>query len=526
MEEGTDAVATTASVGPAPTPALASTPAPVPVPVPTSTPGRPDAGRWAGADDRRRWLVLGVVAVGSVMSTLDTFIVNVAVPSLRRGLHASPGEAELVVTTYSLVYAVLLITGGRLGDLYGRSRVFVVGMVGFTAASAACGVAPSPTFLVVARAVQAAGAAVMVPQAYAVVQQVFRPTERVRAISYLTTAASLAVVLAQLVGGGLIQLDLFGLGWRTVFFVNVPFGVAGVAGALLLLPRTGPERRATVDVGGVALATAALLMVVVPLTEGRDLGWPPWLLGILATSPVVFATFVRSQRSRAARGLMPLVDLALFKVRSFSAGVTLAGFGQMSNAGLFFVLAVYLQSGRGLSPGAAGLAFAPLGVGYMCVALFSPRLSGRFGRAVITTGYVVVGVALGSMVVVLHLAAGGSPYWLVPSVALVGAGQGLVNSPLFATVLSRVRHGHEGAASGVMTTAQQTGSAVGVALEGLVFYSALGVAGAVGSRVAPAVASDAFAGALWLNLAFVLVAVVLVRLLPARPTAGGPARAS
>lgn len=462
----------------------------------------------------RRGLVLAVVGLGPVMSALDTFIVNVGLPSIRRELHAGAGQVELVVTAYTLIYAVLLITGGRLGDLFGRTRVYVAGMALFTTSSALCGLAPSADVLIGGRIVQAVGAAMMVPQAYAVVQRIFEPRERVRAISLLSSASSVAVVLAQVAGGGLISLDPLGLGWRVVFAVNVPIGVIGVVVGLTVLPRVRPERTTTVDVRGVLLVSSALLLLVVPLVEGQDLHWPIWLFGLIALSPAVLAVFVRSQRPRPGSTRSPLVDLSLFRERAFSVGVPLVTLAQVSNGGLFFVLAIYLQAGRGLSPGMAGLVFAPLSAGYLSVALASPPLARRFGRRVIAAGYLVIAAGVGSALAVLHLVGpGASPFDLVPSLVVAGMGQGLVNPPLFATVLSRVRAGQEGSASGVMTTMQQTGAALGVALEGLVFFSALGVA-AGAARIGSAPASSALGRALWLNLAVDLVATGMVRWLP------------
>lgn len=474
---------------------------------------------------RRRWLVLAVVGLGPVMSALDTFIVNVGLPSIRRELHAGPGPVELVVTAYTLTYAVLLITGGRLGDLFGRTRVYVAGMALFTAASALCGAAPSAGVLVGARIVQAAGAAVMVPQAYAVVQRIFGPDERVRAISLLTSASSVAVILAQVAGGALITLNLAGLGWRVVFLVNVPVGVAGVVAGLAVLPRARPERTASLDLVGVVLVSSSLLLLVVPMVEGPDLHWPVWLFGVLALSPVALGLFVKSQRPGPGSARDPLVELSLFRERAFSVGVPLVMLAQISNGGLFFVLALYLQAGRGLSPGMAGLAFAPLSAGYLSVALLSPQAVRRFGRRVISAGFVIVGAGVGSAIVVLHVVGPlGSPFDLVPSVVVAGMGQGLINSPLFATVLSRVRAGQEGSASGVMTTMQQTGAALGVAVEGLVFFSALGAAGLVGA-IGSVPASAALERALWLNLSIDMVATVLVRWLPDSRRTADPAGA-
>jgi MFS family permease len=256
-------------------------------------------------------------------------------------------------------------------------------------------------------------------------------------------------------------------------------------------------------------------MVVVPLTEGRDLGWPAWLLALLALSPVMAVVSIRYQRWRAANRGMPLMDLTLFRERSFTGGVFLAGLSQVTNAGLFFIIAVYLQTGRDLSPGLAGLVFAPLGAGYMSIAFFAPRMLHRLGRKTIAIGYFIVAMAIGSVIAVLSI--GGphaSPFTLVPSIYLIGAGQGFVNSPLFAVALSRVRPGQEGSASGLITTLQQTGASIGVAIEGLVFFSALGAAaGAI--HVSPTLGAHAFERALWVNLSIDLLAVVCVRLLPA-----------
>jgi EmrB/QacA subfamily drug resistance transporter len=466
--------------------------------------------RFIGSE-RNRWLILTFVGIGTFMGALDTFVVNVAIPSLRTDLGASPSEAELVVTSYALTYAVLLITGGRLGDLFGRVRVYLIGMVVFTAASALCAVAPNPAFLIGARVVQAAGAAVMVPQAYAVVQRIFNPLERVRAISYLSVSSSGAVIFGQVIGGLLIQANVAGLEWRSVFAINIPIGVIGVIGGLIVLPRVRPERTAGLDLPGVALLTLALLLLIVPLVEGSELGWPLWVIVLLALSPVAFLGFAKHQMLRAAQGRFPLIDPSLFRQRSFSVGLPIVLFTQIGLNGMFFVFAIYLQSGRHLSPGSAGLAFASIGIGYSSTALFSPRLAVRFGRGIIAVGFLVVGAGgLAAILTLQAIGSTGSPFYLMPAVALMGAGQGFINSPLFATVLSQVRRGHEGSASGTLTTAVQVGSAVGVAITGLIFFSVLGDA-------ASAVAyTQAFAASLIVVVVVNFLFTGFVRLLPPR----------
>jgi EmrB/QacA subfamily drug resistance transporter len=450
------------------------------------------------------------------MSALDVFIVNVAIPSIRRDLHAAPGQVELTVTAYSMTYAVLLITGGRLGDLFGRTRIYLIGLAVFTLSSAGCGAVGSPILLIVFRVLQAAGAATMIPQAYSVIQRVFSPAERLRAISLLSTAGSMGVVFAQIMGGALIQVNPFGLGWRVVFFVNVPIGVATFVAGCIILPTQRPERTSALDVPGALLASAALLLFVVPIVEGRDLGWPPWLLAALAASPFMTAVFFAQQRRRAAQHRFPLLELSLFKVRSFSAGIPLVATNNFSNAGMYLILTLYLQSGRGLSPGYAGLVFSPNAIAYMVLAPLSPRVARRFGRRTITGGYVCMASAAIVAALVLHFAGvTGSPYLLMVPMGLLGAGQSFINAPLFTAVLSGTPRGHEGSASGFLTMTQQTGNALGAAIAGLIFFSALGSHAASTSRIPPAAASAAYGRVLELNIVLLVTMLVMVRRLPA-----------
>jgi EmrB/QacA subfamily drug resistance transporter len=466
--------------------------------------------------DRRRWLVLGVLGFGNFMAALDLFIVNVAIPSTHRQLHASDAQTEFVVTAYSLTYALLLITGGRLGDLVGGKRMFMGGMALFTVSSLLCGLAPSPSVLIGARVLQACGAAAMLPQVFSTMQRVFSPRERVVCIALLTSASSLAVISGQLVGGALIQADLFGLGWRVVFLVNLPIGAFALLVAALVLHDVPSEGRGRLDLGGVALVTVALLLLTVPLVEGREAGWPWWMGLLLVLSPLAFALFVAHENRVAQAGRAPLLHLALFRERSFSAGIGIVVLNHIGNAGLFFVLAVFLQSGRGFAPESAGLVFAPIGAGYVLGATLAPRLLRRIGQSVITAGYLTV--ACGAAITLVRIRTAGvslDVVQLIPCVAVIGFGQGLVNSPLFATLLSRVRPGQEGSAAGVMTTAQQVGSALGVAVLGLVYFSALDAA----HGVAWGRADEAITFALLVNVAIGVIGATAVRALPRDATA-------
>ncbi len=466
--------------------------------------------------DRRRWLVLAVLGFGNFMAALDLFVVNVAIPSIHRQLHASDAQTEFVVTAYSLTYALLLISGGRLGDLVGAKRMFMAGMGVFTLSSLLCGLAPSPSVLIAARVLQASGAAAMLPQVFATMQRVFSPRERVRCIALLTSASSVAVISGQLVGGALIHANPLGLGWRVVFLINLPVGAIALLVAALVLDDVRGEGRGRLDLGGVALVMVALLLLIVPLVEGREAGWPWWMWVLLLLSPPAFALFVAYENRVDARGRAPLLHLALFRERSFAGGIPIVVLNQFGNAGMFFVLAVFLQAGRGFAPETAGLVFAPIGVGYVLGATLAGRLLRRIGQSTISIGYLTV--AGGALVTLLRVRSAGpslTVVQLLPCVALIGFGQGLVNSPLFATLLSRVRPGQEGSASGLMTTAQQVGSALGVAVVGLVYFSAFDTAsGLTWSR-----ADDAITASLLANVVIGVLAATAVRGLPRDATA-------
>lgn len=468
-----------------------------------SRPSRPDL---------RRWVALPIILSGTFMVTLDFFIVNVALPSLQEQLHAGTAAIQFIVAGYGLALAAGLITAGRLGDLYGRRRLFAIGLALFILSSLACGFAPTPAVLVLARLAQGIAAALLSPQVLAIVGIVYTGEDRARAFTVYGLALGVAAVGGQLIGGLLIQANIAGLGWRTCFLINVPVGVA----ALLLTPRYIPasrlenrERRGQLDLLGAALVTLGLLAIVLPLIEGRVLGWPLWIWLCLASSAPLLLAFVAYQRWRSARGRAPLLDLTLFAERAFSTGLvtTLAFFGGM--ASFFLVLALYLQLGRGLSALASGATFSVLGLGYLLSSLYAPRLVRRFGRRSLTIGALIMALGLAVLyVTVTDIGVSGPLALLAPGLLLDGLGMGLVLAPLSSVVLAGLAPQHAGAAAGVLATMQQVANALGVAIIGIIFYGTL----AHTSRLTAY--SHAFGASLIYLIALTLAVVALLQLLP------------
>jgi EmrB/QacA subfamily drug resistance transporter len=461
-----------------------------------------------------RWAALPVLLAGTFMVVLDFFIVNVALPSIATELGAGESSLEWVVAGYGLSFAAFLITAGRLGDDLGRRRVYAIGLALFTAASAACGLAPSPTTLVLARVVQGVAGAIVMPQVLAIIGVTYRGPDYVRAISVYGIALGLAAVGGQLIGGALVETDVAGLGWRSCFLINVPLGLVALLLTGRLVPESRAEQRTRLDVAGAALAAIGLAAVLLPLIEGRQLGWPVWTLVSLALAPAILGAFLLRQRRLGQEGRAPLLDLALFRERAFSAGLATQFFLACAQASFFVYLALYLQLGRGLGPLQAGLVFTIIAVAYVAVSGPAPRLTERFGRAVVGFGGLSLTLGLGLLAVaVSELGTGGSLLGLVPGLALAGAGIGLCLTPLTSTVLANVDAGRAGSASGALSTMQQIGFALGVAVTGVIYFGA---------------ADDGIGHAFELSLiqlAAVSAGIVLAsRLLPGRPQ-GEPADA-
>ena len=453
-----------------------------------------------------RWAALPVLMAGTFMIVLDFFIVNVALPSMQTDLHAGTSAIEWVVSGYGVTLAAGLITAGRIGDRVGRRRTFMLGLAVFTLASAACGLAPTPDALIVARLLQGAAAALISPSVLAIIGVVYTGPDRVRAISIYGMVMGLAAAAAQLLGGALIQADVAGTGWRSVFLINLPVGIVALLAAPALVPESRTERPSNLDALGTALLTAGLVAVVLPLVEGRQQGWPAWTWLSLGAAPLVFAVFTMQQRHLRHRGGAPLLDPDLFLERAFAAGnlTQLVFWG--GQASFFLVLALYLQQGLGLGPLRAGAVFTILAAAYLAASLRAPRLTMRFGRRLIATGAGALAAGhLLLLVAVAEAGPGGSIAPLTPGLLLVGAGMGLCITPLVTTVLSSVRPERAGVTSGALSTMQQVGNALGVAVTGVIFFGAL---------------HDGYARAFELSVAqlaaLLLAVAALTRLLPSR----------
>jgi EmrB/QacA subfamily drug resistance transporter len=447
---------------------------------------------------------------GVFLIVLDFFIVNVALPAIERGLHASASAIEWVVAGYGLAFAVLIITAGRVADHVGRRRMLVVGLSAFTCASAGCALAPTAGWLIAFRVLQGASAAVVSPAVLSIIGVTYQGRDRARALSVYGIVMGLAATGGQIIGGLLLNADIAGIGWRAIFLVNVPVGIAAVALAPRLVRESRAERPRPLDPAGMALVTAALTAIVLPLIEGRAHGWPLWTWLSFAVGATLMTWFVSQQRALARRGGAPLLDPVLFRTRAFSAGLVTQLVFWCTQASGYLFLALYLQQGRGLSALHAGLVFTVLAGAYLATSLRAPALTMRYGRSLIAAGACVLAVGYAVLLaVVAAVGTGGSVGALVPGLLVIGAGQGLCITPLTTTVLAHADPQRAGAVSGALSTMQQAGNALGVAVTGVIFFGALG--GGYG---------HAFALALGELSAALIVVAGLTRLLPGSATGG------
>jgi EmrB/QacA subfamily drug resistance transporter len=421
-----------------------------------------------------KWAPLAVILCGTFAYVLDFFVVNVALPDIQRSLGAGPAAIEWVVAGYGLTSAAFLVCGGRLGDHYGRRLMFCAGLALFTITSALCAAAPDAGLLVAARLAQGFGAAIMAPNVLSILGTTYTGQDRVRAISVYGMVMGVAAVGGQLLGGLLIDANIAGLGWRAIFWINVPIGAAALIAAPRLVPPSRAGRTGRLDLTGAALLTAALVAVVLPLLDGRQVGWPAWSWASLAAAPVLLVAFVAHLRRTRARGGHPLLDPGIFAVRAFRSGLACQVLFWCQQAAGYLLLALYLQLGRGLSPIESGGMFAVLAAGYLLTSFRAPALTVRFGRRVIAIGAVTAGAGDALMLLaVLHWGTGGPVAALFPGLLLLGAGQGLCITPLTTTVLAHADVSSAGSVSGALSTAQQVGNAIGVAVTGVIFYGLL-----------------------------------------------------
>ncbi|MCO5967944.1 MFS transporter [Actinoallomurus soli] len=436
----------------------------------------------------KQWIALASVLLATFMGLLDASIVTVAAPSIQRSLGASFGEAQAVMAGYTLAYAVGLVTGGRLGDLYGRRRIFLTGVLLFMIMSAACAAAPTAPVLILARVAQGLAAAVMLPQVLAIIQSSFPGPERSSALGLYGATIGLASIAGQIVGGALLAWNPLGLGWRGVFLVNLPIGLAAIVVARCTVGESrGP--RARLDLAGAAVLALALTGLLLP----AELGWPLWGWPLLLAGAGLLAGFGFLERGRT-NALVPMRLLAR-RVMVRGLGTVFAFYA--GNAGFFLLLAYHLQAGLGESALGSGLIFAPLGVGFAVSSLLGKRLGA------LVTGTVLMVVSLAAVVlVVVAVPSSSQVVWLLPVLALSGVGEGLVAAPLIGRILAGVDPADGGAASGVLLTATQVANASGVALIGGLFAAVLGgTPGAPGSDFGRYVHATGVSGVVVLVLA-------------------------
>jgi MFS family permease len=430
----------------------------------------------------RRWWILAVMIGGQFMLVVDAFIVNVAIPSIQADLQASGGAMQALIAVYQIGFATLVITGGRLGDMFGRRRLFLVGLLGFTAASMECGLAGSSAMLIAARLAQGAAAALMSPQVLATIHVLFPDAARSRAFAIFGITLGLGGATGFLLSGWLIQLDIGGLGWRTVFFVNVPVGLALAAATVVLMPADTGRRTGTLDLRGTAVLFAGLLCLIGPVLAARDLHYAWWLWGAEAIGAAMMVVFLRQERRVEQAGGVPLVDLALLEDRTFLLGTAATACFFAANMSVYLVVTLFLQGSLGWSAFEAGCSVLPLALAFVVASRHgASRAAARGGRALIE-GCLLE--AAGLMAVALVVTDGAAPIPLILALSVFGYGQGLVMAPLFGTVLIAVRHAHAGSGAGTLTLVQQTANAAGVAVIGGLYFVVQPIVGNSGALLA------------------------------------------
>ncbi|MEU2852145.1 MFS transporter [Streptomyces syringium] len=474
----------------------------------THTSGRPRAGAGPG---RARSITLVVVLIAELMNALDGSIVYTALPSIQADTGASSAALQWIPAAYTLTFALALITGGRLGDLCGRKRIFLVGTGVFTLASLLCGVATGPELLIAARAVQGAAAAAMVPQVLATIHVTFDGESRAKAFGLYGMIMSLGGVLGPVLGAALTGADLFGLDWRPIFLINLPIGLATVLLGLRFLPESRDGQARRLDPLGMVLSSAGLLLIAYPLTVGGERHWPAWSLAMAAAGVLVLAGFVAQQRAKSAKDGSALVALSLFRGQAFTGGLAAQlVFGLVS--GVFLLTwTLFMQEGLGFSPAEFAPGSIAVSIGGMAGAMLASKVTVRQARRVPQAGAVLVAVTLVGYHLLITAQGTALPFAAaVAPMILFGAGFGMIGAGLAGLTLGQVGHEDAGSASGLFNTAMQLGTALGIALASVVFFTHA-PAGSHGATV-----TGAFAGTIWYVTGALAVMWGLMFLLPRR----------
>ena len=422
--------------------------------------------------DPKRWLALGVILSATLLGVLDFLIVNLALPSIQKTIGGSDAQVQLTVAVYGLSFAVFLITGGRLGDIYGRKRIFQIGMAGFTLSSALCGFSRSSEELILFRIVQGAFAALMSPQVLATIQVLFEGDERDKATGFVGATVGIGSFLGNVVGGWLVGANLFGLEWRPIFFVNVPIGIVAIILAQILLTESTAKSAQKLDIPGALIAGAALFLLIFPIAEGREQNWPWWAFAMIVAAGAIAYYFIGFEKRLAARGGSPLIGLELFESGGYvrGLGAILLLFSGLSS--FSFVVAQFLQRGLSISAQQTGTIFAALSLSFFIASLSAVKLVRIIGPKTLLWGIAIMQIGQVILIALCLIFKGNlNPYWLMPVLFFYGIGQGLSVPQVIRQTLNNVGTQNAGAASGVLSTAQQIAFSLGVSVVGGVFFA-------------------------------------------------------
>ncbi|RAJ82226.1 EmrB/QacA subfamily drug resistance transporter [Chitinophaga dinghuensis] len=455
-----------------------------------------------------KWWALLIVSTAVFLAVIDIFIVNVALPSIQTGLHSTEADIQLVIAAYLLGYAAFLITAGRMGDYFGKKRVFITGILAFTLTSCLCGMAQTATQLNIARFLQGISAALMIPQSIAYIHVLFPVhEERIKALGIYGSIAGTASVIGQFLGGIIPEVHWLMDGWRWIFLINLPIGILAAILATRRLTDTNRQQESHFDTSGVLLLTATLSCLVYPLIHGRELGWPLWAIAMLLTAFLLLGVFIRHQYKKGKNAQQPLINLQLFRFRDFNIALGAVLFYFMVQDSYFLINTVMLQNGLGYSSGLTGLLFVYQGVGYVLASLLAIKLMKRFGKKVLQVGVLIMTAALIGHTWLFNadLQPGISLYLLL---FVYGMGCGSVLPGLLTLSLKSIPASYAGAASGTYTTFQQTAVALGIGITGGIFFWALH------DQHTTIAYLSAYHTATWLNVAFLLIVSVLLYCLP------------
>jgi len=484
----------------------------------------------APAIPKRAWQVLVVLLAGMFIALLDTTIVNVALPSIRTSLDASEATLSWIISGYALAFGLVLIPAGRLGDRIGHKWVFVIGLALFTLASVACGVAQSDLQLIVSRVLQGLAGGLFVPAVTAFIQLLFPAASRGKAFAIMGAVIGVSSALGPIVGGLIIEAFGEESGWRLVFGVNLPIGIAAVIAAAILLPngsdvKSARTAKSGIDGVGLLLLSAALVALLVPLIEGEEQGWPLWTFVTLVAGALLIVAFAFWEISYTKRGRSPLVPPRLFSHPAFTGGTILALVYFAAFTSIFFTISILWQSGLGHTALQSGLVSIPFAIGSIIGSSQSNRLADRLGRSVLILGTALLTVGLVAVFVLLLTVPGAdlTNWMLLGPLLIAGLGNGLFIAPNQQFIVATVDRSEAGGASGVVGVMQRIGSAVGIAVVGSVLFGGIARANITDRSQVPQAFTDAAAWAIGLSAALSVVAFVLVFALPKRVAGHGPA---